>query len=207
MRAGADPMARDGETMTGEAPPPVLRPATAADMAAITAIYGDAVRNGTASYELEPPDAAEMTRRWAGLAAAGYPYLVAADADVLLGYAYAGPFRARPAYRFTTEDSVYVAPAAKRRGVGRLLLGALLAACEEAGFRQMVAVIGDAANQSGSVRLHAALGFRHAGTLAGTGFKHGRWLDTAFMQSALNAGSRTPPGPAALPERPVRASS
>ncbi len=177
------------------------RPATLADMSAITAIYAHAVTTGTASYELEPPDEAEMTSRYEALVSRSYPYLVADSPDGLLGYAYAGPFRPRRAYRFMVEDSIYVAPAAQGRGVGRLLLSALIEQCTELGFRQVAAVIGDGRRNLASVRLHETLGFRHAGMLEGSGFKHGRWLDTVFMQLSLNGGTTAAPDPQSLPER------
>ena len=122
-----------------------LRPATAGDIAAITRIYADAVTHGTASFELEPPDEAEMARRHQALLTGGYPYLVAEATGAIAGYAYAGAYRARPAYRWCVEDSVYVAPDYHRRGIGRLLLARLVEECEQRGFRQMIAVIGDSA--------------------------------------------------------------
>ena len=181
-----------------------IRKALAGDLPAITDIYADAVLNGTATYELAPPDLAEMTARHAGLTAQGYPYIVAEDAGRLLGYAYAGPFRARPAYRFIVEDSIYLAPAAQGRGVGRTLLARLVDESTRLGFRQMVAVIGDGRPGNASVRLHEAAGFKHSGRLQGAGFKHGRWLDTVFMQLALNGGDTSPPDPDSLPERRFR---
>ncbi|TPM04286.1 GNAT family N-acetyltransferase [Mesorhizobium sp. B2-3-10] len=181
-----------------------IRPATPADLDAITEIYADAVANGTASYELEPPSRTEMGTRFAALAAGGFPYLVAEKAGAVLGYAYAGAFRPRPAYRFIVEDSVYVAPDAKGQGVGLKLMQSLVAAVEAAGFRQIVAVIGDGRADSASVRLHEKLGFRHSGRLEGSGYKHGRWLDTVFMQLSLNAGASLPPDPDSLPERKFR---
>lgn len=181
-----------------------IRPATRADLPAITEIYADAVSNGTSSYELVPPDLAEMTMRFAALEAGGFPYLAAERDGKLVGYAYAGAFRPRPAYRFIVENSVYVAPDAKGAGVGRLLMERLIEAATRLGFRQMIAVIGDGRPDSASVRLHAKMGFADAGRLVGTGYKHGRWLDTAFMQIALNEGADAPPDPASLPERRFR---
>ncbi|HHZ07452.1 MAG TPA: N-acetyltransferase [Rhizobiales bacterium] len=179
-----------------------LRPAIAADLGSITAIYSHAVRHGTASYELEPPSRDDMAVRFAALSDAGFPYIVAEEAGGrVAGYAYAGPFRPRPAYRFIVEDSIYVAPDRQGRGLGRLLLAALIAACKDLGFRQILAVIGDGSPESASVRLHAALGFRHAGTLEGSGYKHGRWLDTVIMQLPINGGNTTPPDGSSLPER------
>ena len=175
------------------APDFVLRPTEAGDLPAITEIYADAVRNGTASYELEPPDEAEMTRRWRDLVAKNYPHVVAAHGGAVRGYAYAGPYRPRPAYRYSVEDSIYVAAAAQGRGVGRALLSQLIELCEARGFRQMIAVIGGGTEHPASVGLHAALGFRQIGVIVGSGFKHGRWLDTMLMQRPLGPGKTTPP--------------
>jgi len=161
-----------------------VRPVHDGDMAQIAAIYAHHVRHGLASFEEVPPDVPELARRRAEIVARGLPYLVAAEGDGVLGYAYAGPYRARSAYRFTVEDSIYVHPARTGRGIGRRLLPALIAACARAGARQMVAVIGDSANAP-SIALHAANGFREAGTLHAVGFKLGRWLDSVLMQRAL----------------------
>lgn len=181
-----------------------IRTAVAADLDRITEIYADAVMHGTASYELEPPSRAEMGTRFDSLTAGGFPYLVAEKDGALLGYAYAGAFRPRPAYRFIVEDSVYVAPDAKGQGVGLKLMQALIEAAQAAGFRQIVAVIGDGHADSASVRLHEKLGFRHSGRLEGSGYKHERWLDTVFMQLPLNGGAQVPPDPESLPERKFR---
>ncbi|GGG27553.1 N-acetyltransferase [Caldovatus sediminis] len=173
--------------------PPAVRDSRDADLPAIAAIYGHWVAHGLASFELEPPGVEEMARRRRALLDAGYPYLVAeAAGGAVLGYAHAGPYRSRPAYRFAVENSVYVAPEAARRGVGRLLLPALIARCEQAGFRQMVAVIGDSGNAA-SIGLHARCGFVHAGLLPAVGWKHGRWVDSVLMTRALGEGSATPP--------------
>src|SRR5688572_10167532 len=136
-----------------------IRPATAADVDAITEIYADAVMSGTASYELQPPTRAEMAERFATLSSGQFPYLVAEHDGLIVGYAYAGPFRPRPAYRFVVENSVYVAPQAKGKGIGRLLLDRLVATAAALGFRQMIAVIGDGSPKSPSVRLHQRAGF------------------------------------------------
>jgi len=169
-----------------------IRPAALADIAAITRIYADAVRNGTASFEIEPPDETEMARRQKALLDGGYPYLVATIAGSVAGYAYAGPYRARPAYKWSVEDSIYAAPEMQRRGIGRLLLTKLIAESEARGFRQMIAVIGDS-TQIGSIAVHAKAGFSHVGTLRSVGFKHGKWLDTVLMQRSLADGDTTPP--------------
>jgi L-amino acid N-acyltransferase YncA len=175
-----------------------IRDATAADLPAITDIYRDCVLHGTASYEINPPDLAEMTGRRDGIVEKGYPYVVAEAGDgTLLGYAYASAFRTRPAYRWLVEDSVYLAPEARGRGVGKALLKELLTRSEALGFRQMVAVIGGASEAS--VALHRGLGFELTGTLRGTGFKHGKWLDTVLMQRALGEGNTTKPDLSAYP--------
>jgi L-amino acid N-acyltransferase YncA len=171
---------------------PVIRPATAADLAAITAIYREAVLHGTATFELTPPTLAEMTQRFDSLTGGGFPYL-AADLDgELVGYAYAGPYRPRPAYRFTVENSVYLSPVVHRRGVGGLLLRRLIEASEARGYRQMIAVIGDSANQA-SIGLHRSAGFDMIGAHPAVGFKFGRWLDTVMMQRALGDGGSSVP--------------
>lgn len=171
-----------------------VRPVSEADLPAITAIYADAVRHGTASYELEPPGLDEMIRRWRALRDGGFPYLAACRDDDIIGYAYAGPYRPRPAYRYTVENAVYVASGAQRSGTGRKLLEWLIADCVSRGFRQMIAVIGDGDNHTASVGLHAALGFRRIGIIEGSGYKHGRWLDTVLMQRQLGDGKAIPPG-------------
>jgi phosphinothricin acetyltransferase len=174
-----------------------IRPAREADLPAITAIYDHEVREKTATFELTPPDLAEMTRRFRALHDGGFPYLAAMlDGDVL-GYAYAGSYRPRPAYRFTVENSVYLAPAAQRRGIGTQLLQRLIAECEARGHRQMIAVIGDSAN-AGSIGLHRRCGFAMIGTHPHVGFKFGRWLDTVMMQRALGEGAETVPADTAI---------
>ena len=171
----------------------LIRPTEERDLPAIAEIYGESVRTGTASFELEPPNVAEMTRRWRELTAKTYPHIVATRDGVLLGYAYAGPYRARPAYRFSVEDSIYIAPHAQGAGVGRALLTELIRLSEELGFRQMIAVIGGGSEHPASVKLHEKLGFRQIGIFEGSGFKHGRWLDTLLMQRALGEGNSTLP--------------
>ena len=171
----------------------ILRDSRAEDIPALTRIYAHWVRHGLASFELEPPDAAEMARRREAVLAGGYPHLLATDAaGEVLGYAYASAYRSRPAYRFAVENSVYVAPEAGRRGIGRALLPALVARCTAAGFRLMVAVIGDSGNAA-SIGLHAGCGFRHAGLLPAVGWKHGRWVDSVLMTLPLGEGAATPP--------------
>lgn len=179
--------------MTTASPPLILRPADERDTAAIAAIYGHHVLHGFGSFEEVPPAPEELARRRAEIVAKGYPYLVAELDGRVAGYAYASAYRPRIAYRFSVEDSIYVAPDAPRRGIGRALLQALIDHCTAAGHRQMVAVIGDTRNL-GSIGLHAALGFRVVGTLPSIGFKHGRWVDSVFMQRPLGPGDAVPPG-------------
>ncbi len=169
-----------------------IRPTVEADLPAITDIYAHAVLHGTATFELIPPDLAEMTRRFRALADGGYPYFVATLDGEVAGYAYAGAYRPRPAYRFTVENSIYLRPASHRRGIGLKLLRRLIEESEERGYRQMVAVIGDSAN-AGSIGVHAACGFQMIGTQPNVGLKFGRWLDTVTMQRALGPGAATVP--------------
>jgi L-amino acid N-acyltransferase YncA len=187
--------------MTGE---PTIRPATPADLPDIRRIYAHHVETGLASFEEVAPDLAEMTRRFAAVTEAGYPYLVAEAAGRVVGYAYCGPYRPRPAYRWSVENSVYLAPDAARRGIGRRLLAALIERATALGKRQMIAVIGDSANHA-SIGLHEKLGFRRVGTIEGAGFKHGRWVDSVLMQRALGPGMAEPPDKeGAVPEGTAR---
>jgi phosphinothricin acetyltransferase len=165
----------------------LIRPSTGADLAAITAIYHDNVVNGSGTFELDPPDRAEMSRRRDDVLAKGLPWLVAQRDGMVVGYAYANHFRPRPAYRFFVEDSIYLAPPAHGLGIGRLLLTELISRCEARGVRQMVAVIGDSANLA-SIGVHAALGFEHCGLMKSAGWKFDRWLDVVLMQRALGLG-------------------
>ena len=176
---------------------PLIRAATTADAAALAAVYGHHVLHGFGTFEEVPPSPAEMDQRRAVVVAHGLPYLVAEQDGRVLGYAYAAPFRPRAAYRFTVEDSIYVAPEAQGRGVGRTLLAAVLDQCERLGLRQVVAVIGDSDN-AGSIALHRALGFEPAGVGKDVGFKHGRWVDIVWMQKALNGGNASAPDTAGL---------
>jgi L-amino acid N-acyltransferase YncA len=169
-----------------------IRPATLSDIPAITRIYAHAVKHGTASFELDPPDEAEMTRRMQALLDGKFPYFVAGIDGAVAGFAYASLYRTRPAYRFTVEDSVYVTPDIHRRGVGKALLIKLIEACTALGYRQMLAVIGDS-NQAASIGVHRACGFTDAGNLRNIGWKFGRWLDTPLMQLTLGPGATTPP--------------
>ena len=171
-----------------------IRPVAPADAAAITRIYGHAVRHGTASFELDPPDEVEMTRRMRALLEGDFPYLVAEIEGEVAGYAYAGLYRTRPAYRFTLEDSIYLDPAIQGCGIGRALIECLLAESEVRGYRQMIAVIGDSA-QAASIALHRAAGFHYVGNIQNVGYKFGRWLDSVIMQRPLGPGSLTKPTP------------
>lgn len=169
-----------------------VRAIKAEDMPAITAIYDEAVRTGTASFETEPPGFEEMVRRQQALEAAGYPFLIAEENGRILGYAYAGSFRTRAAFQYTVENSIYLDANARGRGIGRTLLKALLEECTARGYRQMVAVIGDSAN-TGSIALHRSCGFEMIGTLPATGLKFGRWINTVLMQRPLGEGAATVP--------------
>ena len=185
---GGDFRARYGQIMI----PSAIRPATLADIPAIAAIYAHAVKYGTASFEIEPPGEQEMADRFRALAGGGFPYLVAESDGAVRGYAYAGPYRARIAYRYSVENSVYVAPDCQRQGIGRALMEELLSQADALGFRQMIAVIGDS-GQTASIALHQAAGFQMVGTFVAVGFKFGRWLDTVLMQRPLGAGAATLP--------------
>lgn len=164
----------------------LVRPTTEADLPAITAIYGEAVRAGAGSYEFEEPDVAEMTRRWRNRVTKGYPHLVAVHDDVVVGYAYAGRYRTSPAYRPLVENSIYVASDSQGAGVGRTLLTELIRLCEGLGFRQMIALI--ATENESSIKLHERLEFRRIGVIEGSACKHGRWIHTLLMQRALGDG-------------------
>jgi L-amino acid N-acyltransferase YncA len=169
-----------------------LRTATAADVAAITAVYRPAVLHGTASFELEPPDEAEMLRRFEAIAAGDYPYFVAELDGRVVGYAYANAYRTRPAYRFTVEDSIYLAPEAQGKGIGKVLLNALIDTSTAKGYRLMVAVIGDS-RQFASIALHRSAGFTFCGTIHAVGYKFGRWLDSVIMELPLGEGDKSTP--------------
>ncbi len=175
--------------MNGET---LIRDVDDADMAAIRDIYAHHVLEGLASFEESPPDVAEITRRRDALLAAGYPYRVAETGGAVRGYAYASFYRHRPAYQYTVENSVYVDAGAQRQGIGRKLLEDLIERCTERGYRQMVAIIGDSANQS-SIGLHVKLGFEKTGVLHSVGFKFGSWVDSVIMQLKLGAGDDTLP--------------
>jgi L-amino acid N-acyltransferase YncA len=172
--------------------PVAIRPAEHRDIPAIQQIYAHHVRHGLASFELEPPDEPEMARRFDAVRAGGYPYLVAERDGEAVGFAYASPYRTRPAYRHTAENSVYIRHDCARQGIGRALLGALIAACEACNLRQLIAVIGDSGHHA-SIELHRAAGFTMIGTIRASGYKFGRWVDTVLMQRSLGAGDTAPP--------------
>ena len=176
-------------------PPAALRvrDANEGDMDAVQAIYAHHVLHGLATFEEVPPGAAEMRGRREAVRALSLPYLVAEADGRILGYAYASTYRPRPAYRYTIEDSVYVAQGHGGRGIGRALLGELIARCEAGPWRQMLAVIGDSDNR-GSIALHRQFGFETAGTLRSVGFKLGRWVDSILMQRPLGPGDQSRPG-------------
>ena len=182
------PLASEIERMSDQ---PAVRRCTRADLPEVCAIYALEVREGTASFELEPPSLTEITARFAAIEGAGLPYLVAERDGRIAGYAYASPYRPRPAYRYTVEDSVYVARWARRHGVGQALLEAVIERASGQGMRQMVAIIGDSAHRA-SIELHARAGFHAVGTLENVGWKFGRWLDTVIMQRALGPGAAAP---------------
>lgn len=171
---------------------PAIRPARPADVPRIVAIYRPHVLAGLSTFEVEPPDAGEMARRLSDVVSRGMPYLVAEAEGVVAGYAYANTYRARPAYRHTVEDSIYVEDAYAGRGIGRALLDALVRECSARGFRRMVAVIGDSANTA-SIALHRSCGFEPAGILPAVGWKLGRWVDSVLMHRALGDGADSPP--------------
>ncbi len=169
-----------------------IRPATPADLPAIQSIYAHHVLHGLASFEEIPPDVDEMRRRFEEVRSRGLPYLVAESDRLTVGYGYCNLFRARSAYRFALEDSIYVKDGLLGKGIGKALLAAMIERCTELGYRQIVAVIGDSGN-AGSIQLHASLGFLRSGTLRSTGFKFGRWVDTVTMQLAIGEGDGTLP--------------
>ena len=170
----------------------LIRPCQPADLSAVTAIYAHHVTHGSGSFELEPPSLQDVTQRHANVSELGLPWLVASRGDEVLGFAYAGQFRPRPGFRYLVEDSVYIHADHMGHGLGVALLAELIRCCEQAGKRQMLAVIGDSAN-AGSIALHAKLGFVHAGLLKASGWKHGRWLDTVLMQRPLGPGHSVDP--------------
>ncbi len=171
---------------------PLIRASRDEDVAAITAIYTHHVLHGTGTFEIDPPTALDMAARRADVLAKGLPYLVAEEAGQVLGFAYCNWFKPRPAYRFSAEDSIYVADAARGRGLGRQLLEALAVQAEAAGVRKLLAVIGDSAN-AGSIGVHRAAGFTDVGVMRSVGWKFGAWRDIVLMEKPLGAGDTTTP--------------
>ena len=171
---------------------PIIRPSQDSDIPAITAIYAHHVRHGTGTFEVDPPSAADMASRRDDVRSKGLPYLVAVEGPEVLGFAYCNWFKPRPAYRFSAENSIYLAPLAHGQGLGRALLSELAARAEQAGVRKLIAVIGDSAN-SGSIGVHRSVGFRHVGTLESCGWKFDRWLDVVMMDKPLGWGNVLPP--------------
>jgi L-amino acid N-acyltransferase YncA len=171
----------------------LIRPSRDDDVAAITAIYGHHVLHGVASFEEVPPSEAEMARRRAEIVGRGFPHVVAERGGKVVGYCYAGPYRARVGYRFSVEDSIYIEPGEVGRGIGRALLAEIIERSTELGYRQMIAVIGGSETLP-SIRLHAALGFSHIGVFTSIGFKFGRWIDSVYMQRPLGPGASVLPG-------------
>ena len=171
---------------------PLIRPSRDEDIPAITAIYAHHVLHGTGTFETEPPSAADMATRRADVLSKGLPYLIAEENGTVVGFAYANWFKPRPAYRYSAEDSIYLAPDMQGKGLGRALLAKLLVCCEAAGIRKVMAIIGDSAN-AGSVGVHLALGFGHVGIVEACGWKFGAWRDIVIMQKTLGAGDTTPP--------------
>jgi phosphinothricin acetyltransferase len=182
----------EGTTSSAAAQEVAIRAAQPADLAAVQAIYAHHVMHGLASFEEQAPDLDEIRRRFDDVAARGLPYLVGCIGDTVAGYGYCAPYRARSAYRYVLEDSVYVDPGYQRRGVGRALLAALIERCTALGYRQLIAVIGDSAHAP-SIGVHASAGFLRVGTLRSVGFKFGRWVDTVIMQRPLGSGDGTKP--------------
>lgn len=173
---------------------PLIRPSRDEDVAAITAIYNHHVLHGTGTFEIDPPSASDMATRRADVLGKGLPYLVVEEEGQVLGFAYGNWFKPRPAYRFSAEDSIYLAERATGKGYGRLLLQELMAQAERAGIRKLIAVIGDSAN-AGSIGVHRACGFEHVGILGACGWKFDRWLDVVLMERSLGLGSSQPPAP------------
>ena len=169
----------------------MIRPSRDEDIAAITAIYAHHVLNGTGTFEIDPPSVADMTSRRADVLAKGLPFIVAEEAGQVIGYAYCTWFKPRPAYRFSAEDSIYLAPGVHGKGIGRALLAELAAQAERVGIRKLIAVIGDSSN-AGSVGVHRSLGFEHVGILKSCGWKFDQWLDVVLMEKAIGPGDSTP---------------
>jgi L-amino acid N-acyltransferase YncA len=173
---------------------PIIRPSLLEDIPSITAIYAHHVLTGTGTFETDPPSENDMTQRRADVLAKGLPYLVVADGEKILGFAYCNWFKPRPAYRYSAEDSIYLAPEAHGKGLGRALLAELMAQAENCGVRKLIAVIGDSAN-AGSIGVHQSAGFEHVGLLKSCGWKFNRWLDVVLMEKTLGLGDTSAPHP------------
>lgn len=171
---------------------PLIRPSHDRDLAAITALYAHHVLHGTGTFEIDPPGEADMALRRADVLGKQLPWLVAEEAGQVVGFAYANWFKPRPAYRFSAEDSIYLAPGMQRRGLGRALLAEVALRCENQGLRKLIAIIGDSDN-AGSIAVHRALGFTPVGVLSACGWKFGRWLDVVMMEKTLGQGASTAP--------------
>lgn len=171
---------------------PLIRPSRSEDISTITAIYAHHVLHGTGTFETEPPDVNDMAARRADVLSKGLPYLVAEEDGKIAGFAYGNWFKPRSAYRYSVEDSIYLAPGLQRKGLGRALLAELLAQCETAGIRKVMAIVGDTAN-AGSVGVHLAVGFKQVGVIEACGWKFGAWRDIVIMQKTLGSGSTVPP--------------
>jgi len=171
---------------------PLIRPSRDEDVPAITAIYAHHVLHGTGTFETEPPSIADMRTRRADVLSKGLPYLVAEQDGKIAGFAYGNWFKPRPAYRYSVEDSIYLAPDQHGQGLGRALLAELLARCEAVGIRKVMAIVGDSAN-AGSIGVHQALGFTQVGTIDACGWKFGAWRDIVIMQKTLGLGDTQPP--------------
>ncbi len=184
--------ARQPDIITFFSTMPIIRPSQTCDITHMTAIYAHHVLHGTGTFEVDPPSEADMTQRRADVLGKNLPYLVAVDGMTVLGFAYCNWFKPRPAYRYSAEDSIYLAPAAMGQGLGRALLAELMAQAERAGVRKLIAVIGDSHNM-GSIGVHQSAGFGHVGTLKSCGWKFGRWLDVVMMDKALGLGSSAAP--------------
>ena len=170
----------------------IIRSSQDQDLAAITAIYAHHVLHGTGTFEVDPPSQEDMRMRRADVLSKGLPYLVAADGEQVLGFAYCNWFKPRPAYKFSAEDSIYISPEAQGKGLGRALLAELSSQAEKAGVRKLIAVIGDSAN-TGSIGLHLSVGFHHVGTLKSCGWKFNQWLDVVMMEKTIGLGDSCPP--------------
>ncbi len=181
---------------------PIIRPSQNSEIAQIAAIYSHHVLHGTGTFEVEPPSVAEMGHRRDDVLSKGLPYLVVVEGDRVVGFAYCNWFKPRPAYRYSAEDSIYLAPQAHRQGLGRALLGELVRHAEQAGIRKLIAVIGDSAN-AGSIGVHRSAGFEPVGVMRSCGWKFNRWLDVVLMEKSVGLGSTCAPAEVAPIKKPA----